>query len=40
MRGDGVSDCSKAPDVEIGRSSESSNMFEHWNERQRREIFL
>src|SRR6218665_547720 len=27
MRGDGASDCSKAPEVEIGRSSEISNMF-------------
>jgi len=27
MRGDGASDCSEAPQVEIGRSSEISNMF-------------
>src|SRR6218665_3121466 len=27
MRGDGASDCSKTPEVEIGRSSEISNMF-------------
>ena len=27
MRGDGASDCSKAPEVEIERSSEISNMF-------------
>src|SRR6218665_3007615 len=27
MRGDGASDCSKTPEVEIGRSSEISNML-------------